>query len=64
MIKVQQVSTLPLKGQQAPSVPLQAGTLPAQTNGGFDINSIMNMMIMMMVVVMMIKMMTSATEKI
>ncbi len=64
MIGAQQVNTLPLRGQQAPSVPLQAGILPTQTNGGFDINSIMNMMIMMMVVVMMMKTMTQATEKI
>ncbi len=64
MIRAQQIGTLPIIGQQAPTVPLQVGTIPAQTNGGFDINSIMNMMIMMMVVVMMMKTMTQATEKI
>jgi len=45
---------------------MQAGTLPTvlQTDGGFDINSIMNLMLMMMVMVMMMKMMTKATSKI
>ena len=65
MIRAQQIGTLPLKGQQAPSVPLQVGTIPATTTATqMDINSIMNMMIMMMVVVMMMKTMTQATEKI
>ncbi len=48
--------------QQAPSVGLQAGTVPATTGlqEGFDISSIMNLMITMMIVVMMMKMMTGA----
>jgi len=49
--------------QQAPSIGLQAGTVPATTAlEGFDINSIMNLMITMMIVVMMMKMMTGAME--
>ena len=63
MIKAQQIGSIPVSSTQAPTVPVQAGVIPAQTNGGFDINSIMNMMIMMMVVVMMMKMMTGATAK-
>ena len=65
MIKAQQVGTVPIIGQQAATVPLQVGAIPATTTATqMDINSIMNMMIMMMVVVMMMKTMTSATEKI
>jgi hypothetical protein len=65
MTRVQQAGSVPVTGQQAPTVSLQAGTIPATTTvTQLDINSIMNMMIMMMVVVMMMKMMTSATEKI
>jgi len=64
MTRAQQAGSVPVTGQQAPTVALQAGTLPATTTTQLDINSIMNMMIMLMVVVMMMKMMTSATEKI
>ena len=64
MIKAQQVGTVPIIGQQAATVPLQVGAIPATTATQMDINSIMNMMIMMMVVVMMMKTMTQATEKI
>jgi hypothetical protein len=65
MTRVQQAGSVPVTGQQAPTVSLQAGTIPATTTTTqLDINSIMNMMIMLMVVVMMMKMMTSATEKI
>jgi len=66
MIKAQQIGAIPITGQQAPTLPTQAGTIPAQTNGngGLDINSIMNLMIMLVVVVMMMKMMGKATEKV
>ncbi len=48
--------------QQAPSIGLQAGTVPATTGAaeGINIDSIMNLMITMMIVVMMMKMMTGA----
>ncbi len=65
MIKAQQVGSIPVSGQQATMLPMQAGVIPATTTATqLDMSSIMNMMIMMMVVVMMMKMMTSATEKI
>ena len=65
MVKTQQIGHFPILGQQAPTLAMQAGTVPATVAPAqFDVNSIMNMMIMMMVVVMMMKMMTSATEKI
>ena len=48
--------------QQAPTLGLQAATVPATvTAAQFDIGEIMNMMIMMIVVVMMMKVMTQAT---
>jgi len=51
MIRAQQVGTVPISGQQVPTVPLQVGTIPATTTATqLDINSIMNMMILMMVV--------------
>jgi len=48
--------------QQAPSLAMQAGTVPATTGleNGLDISSLMNLMITMMIVVMMMKMMTGA----
>ncbi len=48
--------------QQAPSLAMQAGTIPAATpaQDGLNIDSIMNLMITMMIVVMMMKMMTGA----
>lgn len=59
-MRAQQVHAMPFP-QQAPSVPMQAATIPAQTNGnGLDISSIMNLMITMMIIVMMMKMMTGA----
>ena len=64
MIKAQQVGSIPVSATQSPTVPMQAGTLPATAAQQMDLNSIMNMMIMLIVVVMMMKMMTSATEKI
>jgi len=60
--RTQQVHSVPFP-QQAPSVPLQAATVPATTTAAqLDINSIMNLMITMMIVVMMMKMMTGAME--
>ena len=52
--------------QQAPSIGLQAGTVPATatTTTQIDISSIMNLMITMMIVVMMMKMMTGAMGQI
>jgi len=65
MTRVQQAGSVPVVGQQAPTVALQAGTLPATTTTTqLDITALMDMMIMLMIVVMMMKMMTSATEKI
>jgi len=64
MTQAQQIGSIPVSTAQAPTVPMQAGVIPAQTNGGLDISAIMNMMILLVVVVMMMKMMTSATEKI
>jgi hypothetical protein len=56
---------MPISGQQVPSVPLQAGTLPSTvTPTQLDINSIMNLMILLVVVVMMMKVMTRATERV
>jgi len=49
MINAQQIGTMPIAGLQVPTVPLQAGVIPATTAQQFDISSIMNMMIMMMV---------------
>ncbi len=48
--------------QQAPSLAMQAGTVPAAVGvaEGLDICSLMNLMITMMIVVMMMKMMTGA----
>ena len=47
--------------QQAPSLAMQAGTVPATTGAAqLDISSLMNLMITMMIVVMMMKMMTGA----
>ena len=58
-----QIGALPIASQQAPTVPMQAGTLPATTAQQLNITEIMNMMIMLIVVVMMMKMMTKVTEK-
>jgi len=62
MIKAQQINVLPISGQQAATVPLQAGTLPATTAQQIDINAIMNLMLIMVVMVMMMKTMGKATE--
>jgi hypothetical protein len=76
-MKAQQVTGVGLTGQTQPTaqqaggvslqqagvVPMQTSYVPAQTNGGFDISTMMNLMIMMMVVVMMMKMMTQATAR-
>jgi len=63
-MRPQQVGALPIAGQQAPTLPTQAGTLPATTGAAqLDISAIMNMMIMLVVVVMMMKMMGKVTEK-
>jgi len=62
MFRPQQIGAMPISGMQAPTVPLQAGVIPATTAQQFDISSIMNMMLMMMVMVMMMKMMSKATE--
>ncbi len=61
MLRPTQTTSVPFP-QQAPSVSLQAGTVPATTAAaeGIDISSIMNLMITMMIVVMMMKMMTGA----
>ena len=62
MLRPTQTTSIPFP-QQAPSVNLQAGTVPATTaavDTGIDISSIMNLMITMMIVVMMMKMMTGA----
>ncbi len=64
MITAQQERVMPISGLQASLAPFQAGALPAQTNGGFDINSIMNLMLIMVVMVMMMKMMGKVTEKV
>lgn len=57
-MRAQQVHSVPIP-QQAPSVALQAGTVPATTGAAeLDITSLMNLMITMMIVVMMMKMMT------
>ena len=64
MVKAQQLGVLPISGLQAPTVPMQSATLPAQADSAFDISSIMNLMLMMMVMVMMMKMMSKATESV
>ena len=61
MITAQQIGFIPVSTAQAPTVPMQAGVIPATTGQQLDISSIMNMMIMLIVVVMMMKMMTKAT---
>jgi len=64
-MRAQQINVIPITGQQAPTLPTQAGTLPATTGAAqLDITAIMNMMIMLMIVVMMMKMMTGAMEKV
>jgi len=55
MVKAQQITRVPFP-QQVGALPMQATTLPAQTNGGFNIDSIMNLMLIMVVMVMMMKM--------
>ena len=64
MIKAQQIGAIPVSGAQAPTVPMQAGVIPATTAQQLDISAIMNMMIMLIVVVMMMKMMTKATGEV
>jgi len=51
-------------GLQAPTVGLQAGSLPATTAQQIDINSIFNLMLIMVVMVMMMKMMGQVTESV
>jgi len=60
-MKAQQTLSVPFP-QQAPSMGMQAGTIPSATTIGtqLDISSVMNLMITMMIVVMMMKMMTGA----
>lgn len=59
------VTAMPITGQQMPSMPLQASTMPSTvTPAQLDINSIMNMMLMMVVMVMMMKMMGRVTERV
>lgn len=65
MIRPLQIGAIPITGQQAPTLPTQAGALPATTGAAqIDINSIMNMMILLVVVVMMMKVMTKATAEV
>ena len=63
-MRAQQAGALPVSTQQAPTVGLQAGAIPATTAQQLDISAIMNMMIMLIVVVMMMKMMTKATAEV
>ena len=63
-MRAMQSRTMPVIGQQASTAGLQSTTIPAQTNGGIDINSIMNLMLVMVVMVMMMKMMGSVTQSI
>ena len=62
-MRPQQTTSVPFP-QQAPSMAMQAGTIPATTvaQNGLDIDAMMNLMITMMIVVMMMKMMTGAME--
>jgi hypothetical protein len=65
MIGAQQLGSVPITGQQVPTVSLQAGSVPATVGAAqLDINSIFNIMILLVVVVMMMKMMTKATGSI
>ena len=61
MLRPTQTTSVPFP-QQAPSMGMQAGTVPAATTTAtqLDISSLMNLMITMMIVVMMMKMMTGA----
>ena len=61
MIPLQFIGGIPL-AQQAPTVGLQAGTLPAVATTQFDMNSMMNMIMMLMFLVMMVKVMGRVTE--
>ena len=55
-------TSLSIGGLQAPTVGLQAGSLPATvTAQQFDISAIMNLMLIMVVMVMMMKMMGQVT---
>ena len=49
-------------GLQAPTMGLQAGTLPATTAQQIDISAIMNMMLILVVMVMMMKMVGKVGE--
>jgi|Deesub1362B_J571_1020462.scaffolds.fasta_scaffold04305_4 hypothetical protein len=62
MIGAQQLERAPIGTAQAPSLALQASTVPAVAPAQIDINSILNLLIMVMVVVMMMKVMGRATE--
>ena len=60
-LRVAQSGSVPL-AQQAPSVALQAGTVPATTTAAqFDMNTMMNMIMMLMFLVMMVKIMGKIT---
>jgi len=61
-MRAQQITGMPLTGQQAPMVPFQAGVLPATTAAQLDISAIMNLMLIMVVMVMMMKMMGQVTK--
>jgi hypothetical protein len=64
-MRAQQVTSIGgIGGQQAPTLSLQATTVPAVAPTQMDISGIMNMMILMVVMVMMMRMMTKATEKV
>jgi hypothetical protein len=64
MVKAQQQGSIQLGAQQVPTLPLQAGTVPATIPTQLDVNTLLNTVIMIMVVVMMIKVMTKATERV
>ncbi len=57
-----QTRTMPVIGQQASTVGLQATTVPTTTGQQIDINSIMNLMLVMVVMVMMMKMVGKVGE--
>ena len=58
-------TTLSIGGLQAPTVGLQAGTLPATiTAQQIDLTAIMNMLLMVVVMVMMMRMMGKVTESV
>lgn len=48
--------------QQAPTLPMQAGTVPATLTTQFDWSSMIEMIMMIMMMAIMMKVMTKATE--